>query len=612
MKKLYYYLFLLLVMVTGTACDDKETDDGTLPEAALTVTPESLTFDESDASKNRITVVSNVIWETSLSDRSLRIDKRNGFEGERVITVTDMPRNKTCTLTVFTQKRHENDTQVSRTVTITRGDGLPPFTPETLYADNLDKAEWSGTGFPFLDAWDGYINATGSGVTAGGFSYTGRTVSVRSNFASSGYPGASGRNAFYFGGADAYVTTGEIALGGTSSPLVLTFGCCKSSGSDFDTASDLKVYLSGDGSAMTPLAYTRSTSSGWSQATAVFDFEEVPQKLRIRFVADEYNVRLDDISLATTDRTPTQTVVFAPAKDYPLAELPSKVEKADYKYITHYAQTVTTGQRVRNYTACYDTRRHNPVWVAYPYHPCYKEGGYGRTDPDPWRPDPEMTESEQSVIYASDWNAWPWSSGGGAAADRYQYWSYSSNVGRGHLLASSHRGGANSELNIQTFYPTNIAPESYLYYDHWSTVEQLMPDYWNCTDTIYTVVGCYYENDDNICYDASSGSTQSAKSKPCVIPTARYKVFLRTRSGSTGKPVQECSADELMAIGFWFPQNLGGQTPGAVPPLKEYIFPVSEIEKKLGGEFTFFPSVPAGVKETCNIADWPQLQGKAD
>ena len=26
MKKLYYYLFLLLVMVTGTACDDKKSE----------------------------------------------------------------------------------------------------------------------------------------------------------------------------------------------------------------------------------------------------------------------------------------------------------------------------------------------------------------------------------------------------------------------------------------------------------------------------------------------------------------------------------------------------------------------------------------------------------
>ena len=611
MKK-FYYLFLILIATIGSACDEKSAEENPIPDAELTVTPEILTFDETDASKNKIKVVSNVIWETALSDNTLKIDKRNGFEGERFITVTDMPQNKTCTLTVFTQKRHENDKQVSRTVTITRGSSQPSFTPETIYSDNLDKAEWSGTGYPFLDTWNGYINATGSGISAGNFAYTGRTVSIRNNFVSSGYTGVSGKNAFYFGGEDAYVTTSDITLNASHSPLILTFGCCKSANSLFDVTSDLKVYLSGDGSVFTPLTYTRSTDSGWSLATAVFDFETVPQKLQIRFIADEYNVRLDDIKLTTTDQTSTQTIVFTPPADYPLAELPAKVENAHYKYITHYAQTITTKQNVRNYTACYDTRRHNPLWVAYPYHPCYREGGFGRTNPDPWRPDPEMSENEQAIIYGSDWAKWPWTANGGQSTDAYQYWASDINVSRGHLLASSHRGGANSELNIQTFYPTNIAPENLLYYKHWEIVENILPDFWNCSDTVYTVAGCYYENDNTVYNDASSGRTPSAKSKPCVVPTARYKVFLRTKSGTTGKAIQECSADELMAIGFWFPQNLSDQTVSVVPPLKDYTFSVKEIEEKLGNEFTFFPSAPKAVKESYNISDWPDLQNQVN
>ena len=98
--------------------------------------------------------------------------------------------------------------KISKSIAVTRQP--KGFTSETVYYDNLDKAIWSGSGNPFIDQWDGYINATGTG--AENIEYTGRTVSVRNNFQSSGYAGASRKNAFYFGGKDAYVTVNNIQL----------------------------------------------------------------------------------------------------------------------------------------------------------------------------------------------------------------------------------------------------------------------------------------------------------------------------------------------------------------------------------------------------------------
>ena len=96
------------------------------------------------------------------------------------------------------------------------------------------------------------------------------------------------------------------------------------------------------------------------------------------------------------------------------------------------------------------------------------------------------------------------------------------------------------------------------------------------------------------------------------MPTAKYKVFLRTKSGNTGKNIAECSADELMAIGFWFPQEHDpkvevDEDKVNAPSLSTVIYSVAEIERKIGGEFKFFPTAPEAVKQSCNVSDWPGL-----
>lgn len=62
----------------------------------------------------------------------------------------------------------------------------------------------------------------------------------------------------------------------------------------------------------------------------------------------------------------------------------------DYAFFTHWTRSVNSNKVVRNYSYCYDTCRRNPIWAAYPLHPVYREGGYGRPSPDPWSPDPAL------------------------------------------------------------------------------------------------------------------------------------------------------------------------------------------------------------------------------
>ena len=142
----------------------------------------------------------------------------------------------------------------------------------------------------------------------------------------------------------------------------------------------------------------------------------------------------------------------------------------------------------------------------------------------------------------------------------------------------------------------------------WGIVEGLLSEEWTGNrDTTYVVTGCYYGDDRYKAIDASDdGSGAPGISKTCVVPVARYRVILRTKSGNTGKPIAECFADELTAIGFWYPQRFPEDSEYE-PQDNEWIFPVSEIEAKIGNEFSFFPEIPESVKKSYVRSDWPGL-----
>ena len=317
------------------------------------------------------------------------------------------------------------------------------------------------------------------------------------------------------------------------------------------------------------------------------------------------------VTIVGTDVSKTVTVSRAPR--YAWVELPEKVYNKDYVYITYHSQTVKSKKDVRSFTSCYDAVRHVPRYVAYPMHGCYLEGGFGRTSPDPWRPEPTMTEEQQSIIYdRDDWQNWPWANNPkpGWPKSDLTLWTRCDGVyfGRGHMMASSHRGGAGAPINIQTFLPTNIAPENMLYGTHWGTVERSIASNWICNDTLYVVHGTYFENDDHRVYDAGNyNRITEGVSKICIVPTHRFTVLLRTKKGNTGKHIAECEADELTAVGFWLPQNFTSDSPAVEPSIRDYTFSVSEIERKLGGEFDFFPLCPDEVKDRLSISDWEGL-----
>ncbi|MGN0190625.1 MAG: DNA/RNA non-specific endonuclease [Candidatus Cryptobacteroides sp.] len=502
---------------------------------------------------------------------------------------------------------------------------------EVIYSDNLDSDDAANHKqndyFPYLNQWTGYKNATGTGSAS--VSYSGEYVSIRSSYKSTGYPGASGTNAFFFNRADKYVLIENIKLPENISgkSFIVRFGA--SIDGTFTDNTTLKLYVICDEEPY-DVSYSSEVYGTWNYCTAHFKMNgTVPSDIALKLYSTVSQTRVDDISLSLVTDEATQTLRL-PSTESPVElttpyfECPEILRpSSSQKQVTHYATTYSTKKSVRNYSACYDTERHNPLWVAFPMHSIWHEGGTVRPYPDPWRPDPEFEKSEQSIIYPERWDEWTYQSSWPDGYDT-QRWSVLANgkyPGRGHMLASSYRGAGRNDvlfdMNVQTFYPTNVYPEYYKYPKMHSKLELALYDKWKCSDTVYVVIGCHYDDNPVIVSDANWNGVNASASKNCCVPSATYRVFLRTKSGNTGKAVNECQANELTAIGFWLEQsprvlNTDGSIDQNVTIRDVSLMTVAEIEAKLGGVFSFFPDVPASVKSTYNVSDWTGLSDYVD
>lgn len=287
-----------------------------------------------------------------------------------------------------------------------------------------------------------------------------------------------------------------------------------------------------------------------------------------------------DVSTLTID----QVNYSIPASmDHAWAELPAYVEDPDYLYVTNYAPLSST-VTARNYTICYDKKKRIANWVAYPIHDCYMQGQYVR--PDNVAPDNEvwlynpLVPSEYQVNLSKG--------------------SYRSGGIRGHQCMSNHRyvnyktdaSLPSSDLNMQTFYSTNIMPQDYKFNGgSWLKMETVASAK-RCADTLYIVTGTWGVRS----YGLDKVGTSVA------VPEYCWKVLLRTKSGRTGKRIDQVTdASQLMAIGFWAANATSSES-----GLKEYITSVADIEEKTGYKFFTMldETIAADVKAQNKPSEW--------
>ena len=269
-------------------------------------------------------------------------------------------------------------------------------------------------------------------------------------------------------------------------------------------------------------------------------------------------------------------------------ELPSEADNdkngiddnnGTYYYAHHLCggseQNAQRSGRARNYSVCFSSEHHCPVWVAAPRHSMY-EGSASRTDA--YTQDPQIPSNIQYARKDAD-----------------------SGCNNGHMLGSAERTSS-SATNKQVFYFSNIAPQ---YSDTfntgggaWNNLEDHIDDL-VCRDTLYTVIGCYFDS-----YTDKYGNTGTPKKisfggrSDVSRPTMFYYALLRTKSGSTGKCVKDCSASELQCAAFVICHE---QDKGHMPQAKD-IISIEELERITG--FSYFENVPNAPKSTVNANDW--------
>ena len=236
-----------------------------------------------------------------------------------------------------------------------------------------------------------------------------------------------------------------------------------------------------------------------------------------------------------------------------------------------------SGHKARNYAVCFSAKHHCPYWVSAPRHNMYSKEVVKRTDAYKWDPDIPKDIQYKSQSIGGDCN-------------------------KGHMLGSQERR-ASRTTNEQVFYYTNIAPQLSSGFNTggggWNILEDWV-DTKVCADTLYEVVGCYFEKyTDGYGFSASPKKIEFGGRSDVSIPTMFYYILLRTKSGNTRKALKDCSSDELMCVAFvrTHTNSLKGQKPSS----KE-MMSVSDLEKITG--FTYFPNVPQAPKSTFKASDW--------
>ena len=259
--------------------------------------------------------------------------------------------------------------------------------------------------------------------------------------------------------------------------------------------------------------------------------------------------------------------------DYGWPELPAQTDlnrdgKDDNNPDLYYSHTFRAdASSIRSYSCCYSKSKYHPVWVAAPMHSSYL-GNSGRNES--WQADPNIHCSQAA-----------------------KFPGYT----RGHMIGSNDRT-VTVATNRQTFYYSNIGAQLETGFNQgqgsWNNLEAKVDTYL-CQDTLYQVIGCIFDT-----FTDSLGVTvtPTTTSNGSQVPTAWYKVLLRTKSGNSGKDVRNCSRNELQCIAF----VLGHYGNKYQVPSTKNVYTVEQLEAMTG--LTFFVNVPNAPKDTYNRTDW--------
>lgn len=290
----------LAAMLFAQSCGDKNEPEG-LPEINLS---KNVIEFQQEASSETIKVASTRQWFLSNCPEWIAVDPQNGKD----------PNGMDVTISVLGNTGLDREAALkfsigydTKTLTV-KQKGTGSAADAIVYANDFDKTEatktfGTGTSWPYLDQFDGWKNASGTGIGAETYSFSG--ISARANSTSnsnySDYKGSGSNNLFF--GSSAYFSIQGIKLSSDVN-YSLTFGAekyNKDNGSLFKH-DEFHVYVSNDAKKWVELEYTFPSGDKegrWDLATSNFTVPEGTSSLSIYVKTDvASSYRMDDLKLS--------------------------------------------------------------------------------------------------------------------------------------------------------------------------------------------------------------------------------------------------------------------------------------------------------------------------
>ena len=298
LKNLFLGSFALTAMLFAQSCEDK--NDGPTGAPSMELSTQTLDF-EKDGGSQTIKLTATRDWNVTNVPDWIDVDPKSGNPAE----------NKEVTVTVLENTGMDRSQEIkftigfdAKTLTVNQK-GTGSASEMIVYHNDFDKEKATKTDkkWPFLDSFEGWKNAKGSG--AGSETYAYNAVTVRSNSTSgssySDYSGSDANNLFF--GSDAYFSVQGIKLSSEVN-YTLSFGAEKynqDNGSLFKH-DEFHVYISNDAKKWVELEYAfpnGDKEGRWDLAKSNFTVPEGTSSLSIYIKADiASSYRLDDLDLS--------------------------------------------------------------------------------------------------------------------------------------------------------------------------------------------------------------------------------------------------------------------------------------------------------------------------
>ena len=292
----------------ATACDDKKEDLGA---PSVEVEKSEISFEKTGGTET-VQVTATRDWKATTEQDWISIGPKEGEASSKAVTVEIKVMENTG---VDREGSVKFDIGFDSKTLVVKQKGTGSVADMTVYKNDFDKAEatktyGTGTSWPYLDQFDGWKNATGTG--AGSEEYSFKAMSARANSTSnsnySDYAGSGSNNLFF--GSNAYFSVTGIKLQ-SATDYSLTFGAEKYSqdnGSLFKH-NEFHVYVSNDGAKWVELEYSfpnGDKEGRWDLATSNFTVPSGTTTLGIYVKVDvASSYRLDDLCLAVASSAGT-------------------------------------------------------------------------------------------------------------------------------------------------------------------------------------------------------------------------------------------------------------------------------------------------------------------